>query len=301
MDLRQMRYFTALFEERNITRAARRVNVVPAAVSQHIRRVELQYGVELFERTATGVVPNAIAKRLYAMCADTIAAADEVAHVLQAASGAVSGRVTFGVLPSLKHAAIAEAMLNLRDERSEIELVMRDGYSHQLLDDLATGELDFAILARSERHPVIDQMPFAEEVLGVAVSARTFDGASITGAEFARLRIVLPSSGNFQRERMLGELAAAGLDIVPELEIDSLSTVLEVCAAAGWASIISPSVFPESGRHPDLRCVPLVEPSLSRTLVVAYAPQARPSPAAECVVEYLFAALRRSSGLRFIP
>jgi len=301
VDLKQMRYFVALFEERNITRAARRVNVVPAAVSQHIRRVELQYGAELFERTATGVVPNAVAKRLYPMCVDTLAAADKIAHTLQQSSGAISGRVTFGVLPSLRPRATAEALLEIKAAHPNIELAMRESYSHQLMEELAEGELDFAILARSERHPIIEQVPFAEETLAVAVSATSFAGDVITGAELADLRIVLPSLGNFQRERMLGELAAAGLAIVPELEVDSLYTGLEVCASPGWATIVSPSAFPRLTEHPELRCVPLVDPILSRTLVVAYAPQSRPSPATEYVVDYLFASLRRSAGLRFIP
>ncbi len=54
MDLRQIQYFVALYEEKSITKAARRLHVVQPAVSMQICWLEADYGVKLFDRTPAG-------------------------------------------------------------------------------------------------------------------------------------------------------------------------------------------------------------------------------------------------------
>ena len=56
MDLRQISYFVALFEERSVTRAARRVNVVQPALSMQIAKLERELEQKLFERLPKGTV-----------------------------------------------------------------------------------------------------------------------------------------------------------------------------------------------------------------------------------------------------
>jgi len=58
MDLRQIQYFAALYEEHNITKAAHRLNVVPPALSMQISRLEKNFKTQLFKRTSRGVIPK---------------------------------------------------------------------------------------------------------------------------------------------------------------------------------------------------------------------------------------------------
>jgi len=295
MDFKQMRYFVALYEERNMTRAARRVHVVQAAVSQQIRRLEASFGVELFERTVSGVVPNAIAHRLYPLCLQALNAADEVRTALSESSGLIAGKVTFGLLSALPPLILPQVLLEFREQYPDVEIAVRDGYSQHLLEGVVQGDLDFAIVARAEARPVVKQAILAEEELVAVVSNETFPtGDQITGRELAEMRIVLPSAGNFQRDFMVNELARRGITIHPEIEVDSAISVFHIVTHPGWASIISPSTFPVGQFGSRLRCVRLIEPTLKRTLVLAYPQHKELSPAASLLVQSITEGLRQS-------
>ncbi len=164
MDFKQMRYFVALYEERNMTRAARRVHVVQAAVSQQIRRLEASFGLELFERTVSGVVPNAIAHRLYPLCLQALNAADEVRVALSESSGQIAGKVTFGIISALPPMILPRVLIEFRDQYPDVEMAVRDGYSQHLLEGVVQGDVDFAIVARAEPRPMVKQVMLAEEV-----------------------------------------------------------------------------------------------------------------------------------------
>jgi DNA-binding transcriptional LysR family regulator len=65
MDLRELRYFVAVFEERNLTAAARRCFISQPSVSAAIKTIETELGARLFTRHKKGVTPTSAAETLY--------------------------------------------------------------------------------------------------------------------------------------------------------------------------------------------------------------------------------------------
>jgi DNA-binding transcriptional LysR family regulator len=84
LDLRQVQHFVAVFEEQSIAGAARRLGVVPAAVSMQLRRLETAFGVVLFERGPHGVVPKALAHDIYPRCLAVLRELDALGETLHA-------------------------------------------------------------------------------------------------------------------------------------------------------------------------------------------------------------------------
>lgn len=301
MDFKQMRYFVALYEERNMTKAARRVHVVQAAISQQIRRLEASFGVELFERTVSGVVPNAIAHRLYPLCLQALNAADEVRVALSESSGQIAGKVTFGIISALPPLILPRVLLEFREQYPDVEISVRNGYSHDLIESVGRSDLDFAIVARARPGAADKQVVLAEEELVAVLSNETYPtGDVITGRELGEMRIVLPSAGNFQRDFMVNELKNRGIVINPEVEVDSAISVFHLVTHPGWASIISPSTFPITEFGSRLRCVKLIEPTLTRTLVLFYPQHKELSPAASLLVQSITEGLRESGFFKVV-
>src|ERR1700692_3763353 len=87
MDLRQIEYFVALYDERSITKAARRLNVVQPALSMQISRLERTFKTKLFERTSRGVGPTDIGHSYYGLCQKILRDVYDAQRYLRAARG----------------------------------------------------------------------------------------------------------------------------------------------------------------------------------------------------------------------
>src|ERR1700761_954477 len=122
MDLRQIQYFVALFEENSITKAAKRLHVVQPAVSIQIRRLETDYGVPLFSRTPHGVYPNATARALYPLCRETLRNVDRLRVMLRELSGQVVGELVVGVPPSLALGCLAQVLVDFHGENPGLQV-----------------------------------------------------------------------------------------------------------------------------------------------------------------------------------
>jgi DNA-binding transcriptional LysR family regulator len=296
MDLRQIQYFVALVEEESITKAARRLHVVQPAVSMQIRRLEADFGLTLFERTPQGVLPNAIAQRVYPMCLDVLEKTEAIRAVLREASGRVAGRLAVGIPPSFAQGVMARALMSFRDQSPDVQIAIHEGYSANLVDWLVQGNLDFAVLSIIEGEKRLRYQPLAtEELMLVTGAATELPEGDVRGVDLADLKLIVPSANNLIRMLLDAEFERAGVPLRPAMEVDSLVTVFGLLSNPGWATILPRSAAREDGSQGDLRWVRLVEPSVRRTLVIASLPQREPSPAAQLLIGHLENALHMAS------
>jgi len=288
MDHRQMRYFVALYEEQSITKAARRVNVVQPAVSQQIRKIETDFNVKLFDRTANGVIPNAIARRIYPMCVKTLDSLEQVNKALREHSGLHAESLTVGVQSSVTQAIMGSVLLEFVSRYPGVNINLREGYSVRLIDWLHEGVIDFAILSLNEADKRLKCEPIAVEPVIVVMSKNNeFKSDTISGSEIDRFQIVTPARGNQLRSLIDGEFERVGLTYRPTLEIDSMPTVFQIISRPGWATLMPLCAFPNDARKHDLRSYRLVDPAISRLLVVAALPNREVSAVAQPLIALL--------------
>jgi LysR family transcriptional regulator, nitrogen assimilation regulatory protein len=299
MDLRQIQYFVALFEEKSITKSARRLHVVQPAVSMQIRRIEVEYGTALFERKSSGVFPNDLAQAVYPLCLEIIAKVEKVRQTLRDGSGELSGALAAGVPPSIAHGMLADVLFAFRTDYPGIQLAIYEGYSAHLVEWLLQGDLDFAILSEFDDDRRLCCQPIAVEELRVVTSAATpvqeVDGA-ITGSELQKLKLIGPSSKNLIRILIDAEFERLGLSLTPAMEVDSLATVFSAVHQPGWASILPASAIKELDLTGGLRSLALVDPTIRRTLVAAFPTLKPSSTAAQQFIAVLKTAIINAGG-----
>jgi DNA-binding transcriptional LysR family regulator len=146
MELRHLRYFVAIAEERSFTRAAERLWIAQPGLSTQMRRLETELGVQLLERHSRGINLTQ-AGELFLERARTALAATEVA----AATGrdleaGVTGSVRLGVASGPSWPLTLDVLARFSRERPGVELSILQSYGGALWRELRDGHLD-ALLA----------------------------------------------------------------------------------------------------------------------------------------------------------
>lgn len=142
MELRHLRYFVAIAEERSFTRAAERLWVAQPGLSTQIRRLELELGVKLFDRHARGVELTAAGTLFLERARHALAAADVAGATGRDLVSGVVGAVRLGVASEACWHRLPAVLDRFARERGGVELTVIEGYAGTLWRDLRDGRLD---------------------------------------------------------------------------------------------------------------------------------------------------------------
>jgi DNA-binding transcriptional LysR family regulator len=271
MDIRQIRYFIALYEEGSITRAAERLHVVQPAVSTQIRKLEAGHGITLFQRTPRGMVANETAAALYRIAVRVTADLEEVERYLAECGGRVTGKVAIGVAPSVALGVFPEALLDCQSRYPDISIVVREGYTANLVQWLNEGSIDLGILTPTGQESGLAITLLASEHLLLVASPDVTPRlpARIAARAMADLRLVLPSGNNLVRALLDETLQTCDIALHPAMEVDSLATVFGLLDRGGWATVLPEQCARERARRDGYQLARIIEPAVRRDLVLA--------------------------------
>jgi DNA-binding transcriptional LysR family regulator len=142
MDLRHLRYFVAVAEERHFSRAARRLQMAQPPLSRQIQDLEAELGFSLFDRSKRRVELTPAGSVFLAHTRRIFSALDLAVHEAKRASVGESGRVVIGYLSSLAYSGITELLRAYRARFPSIELALRELPPQEQIDALKEGRID---------------------------------------------------------------------------------------------------------------------------------------------------------------
>ena len=151
MELRHLEHFVAVAEERNFTRAARRLHLVQSALSVSIRSLERELHASLFERTTREVRLTDAGRILLPQARRTLdAAASAQAAVLEAQEG-LRGTLRLGMMQVIRLVDVGTLITRFHHDRPLVDILPRTapGGSAALISDVRRGLLDAAFVAVS--------------------------------------------------------------------------------------------------------------------------------------------------------
>ena len=149
MELRHLRYFVAIAEERSFTRAAERLWVAQPGLSTQIRRLESELGVQLFERHTRGVDLTDAGELFLERARTALAAADAARSTGHDLQDGLVGSIRLGIVTGPGWPGTAALLGHFGRERPAVELTVVQAYGGTLLRDLRDGRLD-AMIAPSD-------------------------------------------------------------------------------------------------------------------------------------------------------
>src|SRR3954451_3991302 len=194
VELRQMQYFLCLAEEKNVTRAARQLNIVQPALSMQIAKLEAELGQKLFDRSVQGMTLTSAGEALVRLTAPIVRDAEYARQEMAQLGGRISGRVSGGLLTSGAHSTMASSSAAVASRYPEITLSACEGYTETLVDWVNTGQLDFALInVPRRRTPLAAQNVMDEEmVLACGKEGPIKPRAKLRFDRIAEFDLVLP-------------------------------------------------------------------------------------------------------------
>ncbi|MFG1403995.1 LysR family transcriptional regulator [Xanthobacter sediminis] len=289
MDLKQMQYFLCLAEVGNVTRAARQLNIVQPALSMQVAKLEAEFGQRLFDRTAHGVATTVAGEALVRLLTPIVRDVEHARQEMARFDGRISGRVVAGLITSVAQSTLASSSARVAAQFPDVALSACEGYTETLMDWVTTGQLDLAIINVPKHrrglnaHHILDE----EMVFACRHSAPAPVPAHLTFAHLAQCDLVMPSKRHGLRMILEEQADAAGIELNPRIEIDTLSAICEVVATTDLVTVL-PTIalhqFLAAGR---VRAHHFATPRLTRSIAVVHHPRRSVSAAADAVVEVI--------------
>ncbi len=295
MELRHLRYFAAVAEHGNFSRASANLNLTQPALSRQIRDLEDEIGVALFHRGTNSTTLSEAGEIFYEEARDLLSRAN---RAVQRVRGEVATEVLrIGYSPSLTANIFPHALKHFHSERPRVRLELADLSDHEIVHQLSDGTLDLALTA-----------------IGVGTASKT-----TRWTEVARVApsLILPVNHPLARlkrippERLRG-VPLMGLSrashpeyhrllrtilkphgVVPKLsrQADGMASLFSTLTAESAAAVLPGSVVSMLPASLTLRPF---RPALAETVLGAGLPAGRSNPHAELFISLLAAAAAQS-------
>jgi DNA-binding transcriptional LysR family regulator len=244
VELRHLRYFVAIAEERSFTRAAERLWVAQPGLSTQIRRLEAELGLQLFERHTRGVDVTPAGALFLERARAALAAADAASATGRDLQAGLIGHVRLGVASGARWRLSCDLLQRFSRERPRIELTVLEGYGGTLWRDLRDGRLDALLAPAGHGSPDLRTLELgSEEWVALVGTGHPLAGIGpVTAADLHGQQIAVTGHRDgavFDKAvaELLKELGAAP-ELVPGaqgLALDAAVAGNEIVALTTWA------------------------------------------------------------------
>jgi DNA-binding transcriptional LysR family regulator len=148
MELRHLRYFVAVAEEENVSRAALKLHVSQPGLSRQIRDLEDEIGFQLFERSAKSVRLTAAGKVFLTEAREVLLRAEAAVNTARAVAHGGSGEIHVGYAPSLTVQILPLMLRTFQGEFPHVRVTLHDLSSEEMLAQLGEKKLQLALTTR---------------------------------------------------------------------------------------------------------------------------------------------------------
>lgn len=299
MDLRQLRYFSAIARTGSFTAAAASEFVVQSVLSQQIRKLENELGLKLFERTTRSVHLTQAGRRLLPLAERALHDVDILHAEADALRGIVCGTVAVGMMecPPV-NLDMASLLSDFHARHPGVEIALRSGGSDRMLDDVRTAGLDMAILGLPPR-PLTRRLRarrlLNEDLVALVHAAHPLaESGPVPVQALEEERFVDFPPGYGLREQVDHGFAIAGTSRRVAFEVVRVEEMIRF-AGRGLGTAMLPRSIARSatrrGQAPRPKILEISGDGMHRTVALVHRQDGPQAPAARAFLELALAAL----------
>ena len=233
MDIRQLRYFMAIVEEGQISRAAQRLHIAQPPLSLQLKLLEQELGVQLIERNTRSLQPTQAGHALYQRAEQIVGLVDAAAKEMREHDGAMRGVLAMGSPPAIGHLYMPDRIKTFHERYPEIRFQWREGNTFRILELLDANVIEFGIVRLPVREGAYDMIPLMTEPWVAIFPRGALRGnrrASVTLQQLAQHSLLLMNrqAGVRAHDMVIDAFAAAKLSPSIFCESDNVLALLSL-------------------------------------------------------------------------
>ncbi|MEG4455595.1 LysR family transcriptional regulator [Microcoleus sp. N9_A1] len=253
MELRHLRYFIAVAEELNFTRAAEKLHIAQPPLSQQIQHLEAELGFQLFRRTKRTVVLTEAGQLFFEESQKILQQVDRAIQLGRQTSRGELGQLTIGFVSSAAHNVVPAILQAFRTRCPAVKLELHELTTNEQLQRLREGRIDIGFVRPPVEEDGINSEIVFREPLIVALP-ETHPAADRAQVELRELStepfILFPrSQARGLYDAIVSLCQQAGFSPIAAQEAIQMQTIVSLVAAEMGVAIVPASMqnFQRSG------------------------------------------------------
>ena len=248
MELRHLRYYIAVADALNFTRAAEKLHVAQPALSKQVQDLEDEIGVDLFKRSQRGVTLTAEGRLFLDEARNIVAAADSAVLKTRALARGEFGELNIGYAPSPSIDFLPPALAAFQKAAPQVSVHLHDLAGNELCDGLRAGSLELAVMVRprdGNSHGVLFELLHGYPMcVAVPPSHELAKARGVTVERMAEEPLVAYSKRDYADYHVMLDEVFAALPKKPKIvvECDSASSLITAIESGRGIAMV-PQIF----------------------------------------------------------
>ncbi len=266
LTLKQMRYFEALARQGHFGHAADICAISQPALSMQIREMEETLGAALFERGPRGVTLTGFGQAAAGHVRTILREVEALGDLARAAREGLVGPLRLGVIPTVAPYLLPRLIGRLQRDHAGLDIHVRESLTGRLLEELADGRLDTAIVALPVSEPALHEEPLFDEHFVLVRPQAEADKPVPDPAALREMRLLLLEEGHCFRDQALSFCDFGAARPRELLDGSSLSTLVQMVGAGIGVTLIPEMAVPVETRSAAVAVARLGPPQPGRRI-----------------------------------
>ncbi|NBH76419.1 DNA-binding transcriptional regulator OxyR [Rodentibacter pneumotropicus] len=274
MNIRNLEYLVALSEHKHFRRAADSCNVSQPTLSGQIRKLEDELGIILLERTSRKVLFTQSGMLLVEQARTVLREVKLLQEMASNQGKEMTGPLHIGLIPTVGPYLLPYIVPTLKESFPDLEIFLYEAQTHQLLEQLETGRLDCAILARVQKTEAFIEIPIFEEKMLLAVSEdhHWAKEEKLSMRQLIGQEMLMLDDGHCLRHQTLDYCFTAGAKENSHFKATSLETLRNMVAANAGITFMPELAVRNEGLRKGVKYIPCHSPEPTRNIALVYRP-----------------------------
>jgi DNA-binding transcriptional LysR family regulator len=288
IDILGVQAFVAIADKGSFQNAADSLHVTQTAITQRLRKLEDFLGVTLVERTTRSIALSQIGRDFLPQARRLLEELGDALLEIRETGKAERGDVSIACVPTVGVQYLPRIMQEYSARYPNNRIKILDHASSAVADAVLRREAEFGINIAGAHHPELMTMPLLEDQY-VLICHEDHPLAKRRRVAWRQLQpypLIFAGQVSGNRALLDTALGANGLGLQSFYEVQRSSTAVGLVAERIAAAVV-PRLAMQKGAYPNIRAIELVDPVVSRALVLVVRKTARLSPAAQALYDMI--------------